>query len=114
MPTPLKKGESPDAVKATRILQEFNAYSKDCWTMGHHFTFNVDYFKCKKSPNKWVVRSRDPKGVKWQINNLINNVRWDRHTVCVMPKGFTYRPTQKDWPKIKNGEFWIIDGQHTP
>ena len=113
MPTPLKKGENPDAVKATRILRDFNNYSKDCWPMGRHFTFNVDCFKCEKSPNKWVVRSRESGGVKWQINNLMNNVKWDRQTVCVMPKGLTSRPTEKDWPRIQNGEFWIIDGQHS-
>ena len=106
MPTPLKKGENPDVVKATRILREFNAYSKDCWPMGRHFTFNVDCFKCKKSPNKWVVRCRE----KWQINNLMNNMKRDRQTVCVMPKAFTSRP---DWPKIENSEFWIIGGQHS-
>ena len=113
MPTPLKKGENPDAVKATRILREFNNYSKDCWPMGRHFTFNVDCFKCEPSPNKWVVRSREKGGVNWQINNLMNNVKWDRQTVCVMPKDLTSRPTERDWPKIQNGEFWIIDGQHS-
>ena len=113
MPTPLKKGENPDAVKATKILRDFNNYSKDCWPMGRHFTFNVDCFKCEKSPNKWVVRSRESGGVKWQINNLMNNVKWDRQTVCVMPKGLTSRPTEADWPRIQNGEFWIIDGQHS-
>ena len=113
MPTPLKKGEKPDAVKATRILREFNNYSKDCWPMGRHFTFNVDCFKCDPSPSQWVVRSREHGGVKWQINNLMNNVKWDRQTVCVMPKGFKSPPTERDWPKIQSGEFWIIDGQHS-
>jgi hypothetical protein len=113
MPTPLQKGEIPDGAKATRILREFNSYSKDCWPMGRFFTFNVDCFKCEKSPNKWVVRSREHTGVRWQLYNLYNNVKWDRQTVCVMPKGYTTRPTEKDWPKIMNGEFWIIDGQHS-
>ena len=84
MPTPLKKGENPDAVKATRILRDFNNYLKDCWPIEHHFTFNVDCFKCEKSPKKWVVRSRESGGVKWQINNLMNNVKWDRQTIVVM------------------------------
>ena len=75
MPTLLKKGENPDAGKATRILRDFNNYSKDCWPMGRHFTFNVDCFKCEKFLNKWVVRSRENGGVKWQINNLMNNVK---------------------------------------
>lgn len=42
----------------------------------------------------------------------MNNVKWDRQTVCAMPMGFTSRPTEKDWPRIQNGVFWIIDGQH--
>ena len=113
MPAPLQKGELPDGAKATRILRDFNTYSKDCWPMGRFFTFNVDCFKCEKSPNKWVVRSREYDGVKWQLNNLYNNVKWDRQTVCVMPKGFKTRPTERDWPAILNGEFYIIDGQHS-
>ena len=113
MPTPLKKGENPDAIKATKTLRDFNNYSKDCWPLGRHFTFKVDCFKCEKSPNEWIVRSRQDAGVKWQINNLMNNVKWDKQTVCVMPKGFTSPPTEKDLPQIQNGDFWIIDGQHS-
>ena len=112
MPTPLKKGESPDAVKATRILSDFNQFSKDCWPLGRHFTFKVDCFKCEKSPDKWVVRTRQDAGVNWQINNLMNNVKWDKQTVCVMPKTDT-PPTKANWAEVSKGEFWIIDGQHT-
>ena len=72
--------------------------------MGRHFTFNMHCFKCEKSPNKWIVRSRDNGGVKWQIN-LMNNVKWDRQTFCVMPKGLIFRPTRNDWPRIQNDEF---------
>ena len=54
MPTLLKKGENLDAAKEMRILRGFNNYSKDCWPMARHFTFNVDYFKYEKSPNKWI------------------------------------------------------------
>ena len=43
----------------------------------------------------------------------MHNVKWDRQTVCVMPKGFKTRPTEKDLPQILNGELWIIDGQHS-
>ena len=46
--------------------------------MGRHFIFNVDCFKCEKSPNKWVVRSRVREDVLWQINNLMNNINRDR------------------------------------
>jgi hypothetical protein len=113
MPTPLKKGELPDPVKATKIVRDFNAYSKDCWPMGRYFTFNVDCYKCEKSPSEWVVRSHERGGVNWQLNNLMNNVKGDRQTVCVMPKGLTSRPTEADWPRIQNGEFYIIDGQHS-
>jgi hypothetical protein len=42
----------------------------------------------------------------------MNNVKGDMQTVTVMPKGLTSRPTEADWPRIQNGEFYIIDGQH--
>lgn len=94
MPTLLKKGENPNVVNATMILRDFNDYLKDCLPIERHFTFNADSFKCKKLPNKWVVRSREIGGVKWQINNLMNNIKWDRQTVCIMPKGLTSHPIE--------------------
>lgn len=42
----------------------------------------------------------------------MNNVKWDKQTVCVMPKTDT-APTKETWPEISKGDFWIIDGQHT-
>ena len=81
--------------------------------MGRNLTFIVDRSKSEKSPNKWVVRFWKSEGLKWQINKLMNNVKWDWLTVCIMPKGFNSRPMQEDWPRIKNGEFLIIDGQHS-
>ena len=42
----------------------------------------------------------------------MNNVKWDKHTVYVMPKKLTSHPTN-DWVRIQNGEFWIVDGQHS-
>lgn len=56
MPTPLKKKEELDAEKATRILSKFKYFPKDYWPLGRHFTFNANCFKCKKYPNKRVVK----------------------------------------------------------
>ena len=42
----------------------------------------------------------------------MNNVKWDKQTVCVMPKT-DLPPTKANWAQIAKGEFWIIDGQHT-
>lgn len=74
MPMPLKKGENLDAVKATRIMSEFNQFSKDYWPLVPYFSFRINCFNCERSFDKWVVRTCQDEGVKWQINNLINNL----------------------------------------
>lgn len=118
MPALLKKGENPDAKKTTRILFEFNEYLKDCWLLGRHFTFNVDCFKCEKSQDKWVVRMRQDAGVNWQINSLMNNVKWNKQNVCVMPKMDNHQQRQLGprYPRVSFGSLtanihWRLQGK---
>lgn len=105
MPTSLEKGEEPDVEEAMKILSEFNLISKDCWPIGQHFTFNVNCFNCEKLLDKWVVRTHQDQGVKWQINNPMNNVKWDMQIVCHVQD---VAPTKATWPEVSKGECQYI------
>ena len=46
--------------------------------------------------------------VNWLLNMLDKSTR---QTLCVMPVGFNEKPTE--WKDIKNGNFFIINNQHS-
>ena len=109
----LKKGERPDAELSTKIFQEFDEKTKGCWPLGRYFTFDVDVFKCHKGNESMNTRAKEESGVWWQMNNIMNNPKLDRQTICVTPKDPAVPVTEENWPILKEGEFFIVDGQHS-
>ena len=47
------------------------------------------------------------------MNNIMNNPKADRQTICVTPKDPIVEVTEENWPIIRQGEFYIVDGQHS-
>ena len=74
----LKRGQAPDAELSTKIFQEFDERTKNCWPMGRFYTFEVDIFKCHGAPSTMNVRAEEKDGVTWQMNNIMNNPKGDR------------------------------------
>lgn len=109
----LKRGQAPDADLSTKIFQEFDERTKDCWPMGRFYTFDVDIFNCHGAPSVMNVRAKEKDGVTWQMNNIMNNPKGDRQTICVTPKDPKVPVTKENWEEIRKGEFYIIDGQHS-
>ena len=46
------------------------------------------------------------------MNNIMNNPKFDRQTICVTPKDPVVEVIAKNWPILKDKEFYIVDGQH--
>ena len=109
----LKRGQAPDAELSTKIFQEFDERTRDCWPLGRFYTFEVDIFKCHGAPSIMNVRAEEKDGVTWQMNNIMNNPKGDRQTICVTPKDPRLPITLENWEEIKKGDFYIIDGQHS-
>ena len=109
----LKKGQRPDEKLSTEIFQEFDEKTKGCWPLGRYFTFDVDVYKCHQGTESMNTRVREESGVWWQMNNIMNNPKFDRQTICVMPKDPVVEVTAENWPILKEGEFYIVDGQHS-
>ena len=109
----LKKGQRPDAELSTKIFQEFDEKTKGCWPLGRYFTFDVDVYKCHKGTESMNTRAKEESGVWWQMNNIMNNPKFDRQTICVTPKDHVVEVNEKNWPILRNGEFYIVDGQHS-
>ena len=109
----LKKGQRPDAELSTKIFQEFDEKTKGCWPLGRYFTFDVDVYKCHKGTESMNTRAKEESGVWWQMNNIMNNPKFDRQTICVTPKDPVVEVNEQNWPILKDGEFYIVDGQHS-
>ena len=60
---------------------------------------------------EYNIRSREDKLVDAMVIYLLNLPdRKARQTLCVMPTNRTLKPTS--WEEIKDGEYYIINGQH--
>ena len=59
------------------------------------------------------TRANKKSGVWWQMNNIMNNLKFDIQTICVTPKDPVVKVTKKNWPTFKEGECYIVDGQHS-
>jgi hypothetical protein len=81
--------------------------------MGRYFTFDVDVYKCHQGTESMNTRVQEESGVWWQMNNIMNNPKADRQTICVTPKDPIVEVTEENWPILRKGEFYIVDGQHS-
>src|SRR5665213_2717157 len=97
----LKRGQAPDAELSTKIFQEFDEKTKDCWPLGRFYIFEVDIYRCHGAPSTMNVRAEEKDRVKWQMNNIMNNPKGDRQTICVTPKDPKLPVTRENWEEIK-------------
>ena len=109
----LKRGQRPDAELSTKMFKEFDEKTRGCWPLGRLFTFDVDVYKCHPGTESMNTRTKEESGVYWQMNNIMNNPKFDRQTICVTPKDPVVDVTEENWPIIREGEFYIVDGQHS-
>ena len=64
------------------------------------------------APAEYNIRSREDKLVDAMVIYLLNLPdRKARQTLCVMPTNRTEKPMS--WEEIKDGDFYIINGQHS-
>ena len=64
------------------------------------------------APTEYNIRSREDKLVDAMVIYLLNLLeRKALQTLCVMPKNRTKKPSS--WEEIKDGDFYIINGQHS-
>lgn len=63
------------------------------------------------APSEYIIRRLESKGVTLTAHYLSHMPDLStRQTICIMPKDHTTKPTS--WEEIKDGQFWIINGQH--
>lgn len=85
---------------STKIFQEFDDKTKDCWPMGKFYTIDITIFNCHGVSNTMKARVEEKGEVTWEMNNIMNNPSGERQTTCVTPKDPFLRVTQKTWEQI--------------
>jgi len=109
-----KPGQGVDAVEIQKIVTTFTTKCSDCFFMGREFKFDVNIAQCHLAPPEKCVRAKEDKYVEWIIAQIVGEqFKDDRQTIVVMPQGLSKMPTPDMWEKLKSGDFWLIDGQHS-
>ena len=63
------------------------------------------------APLDWTIRAYEERGMEQMHHYFLNMPDQSaKQTICVMPQS-AERPTT--WDEIKEGRFWIINGQHS-
>lgn len=112
VPVDLKPDEELDFGTISDKQCEFWTTCSTCFPFGHTQSYPVHIDQLEIAPDKWIIRTLEPEGIKKQKTYLtyLPDINM-RQTICIMPKNLKEMPTS--WEQIKNGKFYIINGQHS-
>ena len=109
-------GEEPSLEEAAADRKKFVQLFGHLYPFGVEKVFQVHIKKMQSAKSYQVTRPLDPAGVALMKNYLIQTPpAWPHHNLCIMPKlnkGETWREGMT-WDDIKDGNFIIINGQHS-
>ena len=109
-------GEEPSLEEAAADRKKFVQLFGHLYPFGVEEVFQVHIKKMHSARSYQVTRPLDPAGVALMKNYLIQTPpAWPHHNLCIMPKlekGEVWKEGWT-WDDIKDGEFIIINGQHS-
>jgi len=109
-------GEEPSLEEAAADRKKFVQLFGHLYPFGIEKVFHVHIRKMLSAKSYQVTRPLDDAGVALMKNYLIQTPpAWPHHNLCLMPKlnkGETWREGMT-WDDIKDGNFVIINGQHS-
>ena len=109
-------GEEPSLEEAAADRKKFVQLFGHLYPFGVEKVFHVHIKKMMQAKSYQVTRPLDEAGVALMKNYLIQTPpAWPHHNLCLMPKlnkGERWREGMT-WDDIKNGNFIIINGQHS-
>jgi hypothetical protein len=109
-------GEEPSLEEAAADRKKFVQLFGHLYPFGIDKVFHVHIKKMLSAKSYQVTRPLDDAGVALMKNYLVQTPpAWPHHNLCLMPKlnkGETWREGMT-WDDIKDGNFVIINGQHS-
>ena len=96
----------------TAVYMKFWSECEDAYIFGVDEKKELSIDRMVDAPTEYNIRSREDKLVDAMVIYLLNLPnRKARQTLCVMPTNRTEKPSS--WEEIKDGKFYIINGQHS-
>ena len=94
------------------VCKKFWSECEDAYIFGVDAKRELSIDQLVDVPAEYNIRSREDKLVDAMVICLLNLPdRKAQQTLCVMPTNRTLKPMS--WEEIKDGEFYIINGQHS-
>ena len=102
----------PDYEEISRVYNTFWTTYEDAYLFKLDDKKEIDISQLVEPPATFNIRVKEKRIMKELVNWLLNMPdKSTRQTLCVMQVGFNEKPTE--WKDIENGNFFIINGQHS-
>ena len=112
VPSSYEPQKKADFKHINAVYKKFWSECEDAYVFGVDAKRELSINQLVDAPTEYNIRSREDKLVDAMVIYLLNlPERKARQTLCVMPMNRTEKPTS--WEEIKDGDFYIINGQHS-
>ena len=112
IPSSYDERATPDYKHITAVYKKFWEECEDAYIFGVDFRKDVSIERLKNVPADFNIRVKEDRLVQAMVVYLLNLPhRKARQTLCIMPIGLTSKP--QSWEEIKDGSFYVINGQHS-
>ena len=112
VPSSYEPQKKADFKHINAVYKKFWSECEDAYVFGVDAKRELSIDQLVDAPAEYSIRSREDKLVDAMVIYLLNlPERKARQTLCVMPTNRTKKPTS--WEEIKDGKFYIINGQHS-
>jgi hypothetical protein len=112
VPSAYEERATLDFKQITAVYKKFWSDCEGAYVFGVDFRADLPIDRLVEAPASFNIRMKEDKLVQAMVLYLLNLPdRKARQTLCVMPTKRTTKPTS--WDEIKDGEFCIINGQHS-
>ena len=104
--------KKPDYERVSQVYKKFWTTCEDAYVFGIGDKKEIDISQLIEAPSTFNIRSKQANIVEDMVNYVLNIPdKSTKQTLCVMPIGLSEKPTE--WEEIKDGDFYIINGQHS-
>ena len=104
--------KKPDFKHINTVYKKFWSECKSAYVFGIDEKKDSSIQRLVAAPTQYNICSKEKKLVDTMVVYLLNLPdRKLRQTLCIMPKDRISKPTS--WEEIKNGQFYIINKQHS-
>ena len=112
VPSTYDEKASSDFKHITVVYKKFWTDCEDAYVFGVDFRKDISIHRLIEAPPEFNIRMKEMKLVQAMVLYLLNLPdRKAKQTLYVIPEGRRSKPQQ--WEEIKDGRFYIINGQHS-